>query len=152
VRESADPKPATLRLQAEAADLLSTQSAAPDGATRVYRKDVTNAAKLGDGTGWYIDWSTTAGWLEYSEVTLGCGTYRFTARVAAATQPTIHLEIDGTSLGAVMVPPSGGPTTYELVHLGEVKLTAGKHNLRLVADTAGVNADWFFVRRSAGCN
>ncbi|HMI86998.1 MAG TPA: DUF5010 domain-containing protein [Polyangiaceae bacterium] len=152
VRESADPTPETLRFQAEAADLLSTQSASADAATRVYRKDATNIGKLADGTGWYVDFSQGAGWLEYSEVTLGCGTYRLTARVAAATQATLHLEIDGTSLGAVTVPPSGGLASYELVHLGAVKLAAGKHNLRLVSDTAGVNVDWFFVRRAALCN
>jgi hypothetical protein len=151
VRESADPTPATLRLQAEAADLLSTQSSIADAATRVYRKDVTNIGKLADGTGWYVDWTKAGGWLEFSEVTLGCGTYRLTARVAAATQQTIHLEVDGTSLGAVTVPPSGGVTSYELVHLGAVKLAAGKHNLRLTADTVGINADWFFIRRSGGC-
>jgi hypothetical protein len=152
VRESADPTPATLRFQAEAADLLSTQSSNADAGTRVYRKDVSNIGKLTDATGWYVDWSKSTGWLEYSEILLGCGTYRLTARVAAAAATTLHLEIDGTSLGPVAVPPSGGLASYALVHLGEVKLAAGKHNLRLVADAAGMNVDWFFLRRSAGCN
>jgi hypothetical protein len=150
VRESADPTPATLRLQAEAADLLSTQSSPGDAATRVYRKDVTNIGKLADGTGWYVDWSQGPGWLEYTEITLGCGTYRFTSRVAADAQSTIHLEVDGTSLGAVTLPPSAA--SYQLVHLGEVKLVAGKHSLRFGAETAGVTTDWIFLRRSAGCN
>jgi hypothetical protein len=150
-RESADPTPATLRFQAEGADLLSTQTAA-DAGTRVYRKDVGNIGKLGDATGWYVDFTQAPGWLEYSEVTLGCGTYRMTARVATNAERTIHLEIDGTSLGPVTVAPTGGPASYQLVHLGAVRLAAGKHALRLVADTAGVNADWFFVRRAAGCN
>jgi hypothetical protein len=151
VRESADPTPATLRFQAEAADLLSTQTVA-DAGTRVYRKDVGNIGKLGDGSGWYVDFTQVPGWLEYSEVTLGCGTYRMTARVAANVEGTIHLEVDGTSLGPVTVAPTGGPASYQLVHLGAVRLAAGKHTLRLVVDTAGVNADWFFVRRAAGCN
>jgi hypothetical protein len=153
VRESADPTPATLRFQSEAADVLSTQSPPADAASRVYRKDVTNIGKLADGTGWYVDFSKSAGWLEYTEVTLGCGTYRLTARVAAEAQQSIHLEVDGISFGAVSVPPSGGLTSYELVHLGEVKIAAGKHALRFSSDTGGVNADWFFLRRSATtCN
>jgi hypothetical protein len=152
VREFADPTPATLRLQAEAADLLSTQGPPADAASRVYRQDVTNVAKLADGTGWYVDWSRAAGWLEYSEVALGCGSYRFTARVAAEAEQTISLEVDGMSLGAVTVRPTGGLGSYGMVHLGEVKLAAGKHNLRLASATPGVHVDWFFLRRAAGCN
>jgi DUF5010 C-terminal domain len=72
--------------------------------------------------------------------------------VAVDAPRAIHLQIDGTSLGAVTVPPAGGLASYQLVHLGSVKLAAGKHVLRLVADSAGVNADWFFVRRAMGCN
>jgi hypothetical protein len=112
---------------------------------------VTNVARLADDTGWYVDWTKTAGWLEYSRINLTCGTYRFTARVASVSASTLHLEVDGVSAGAVQAKASGGAATYELLHLGEVKIAAGEHRIRLAADVAGSNVDWFFLRRSAEC-
>jgi len=149
VREHADPAVATLRFQAESADLFS---AAPAGGTAIYRAGVGNIGKLADNTGWFVDWTRGAGWLEYTEVSLTCGTYRFTARVAATAPTAIHLEVDGVSAGAVAVPATGGPASYTLVHLGAVAIPAGKHRLRLVSDAGGASADWFFLRRSASCN
>jgi hypothetical protein len=150
VREFADPTPPTLRFQAEAADLLSTRANDSDTA-RVYRVDVPNVGKLADATGWYVDFTKAAGWVEFSEVMLGCGTYRFTARLAAASAQKAHLEIDGVSIGQVDVAPTGGAATYGLAHLGSATVAAGKHRLRLVADSGGTNLDWFFLRRATGC-
>lgn len=148
VREYADPAVATLRFQTESADLFSPS---PPGGSASFRAGVTNVARLTDDTGWYVDWTKAPGWVEYSQINLTCGTYRFTARVASATGSTLHLEVDGNSAGTVNVPPSGGATNYGLVHLGQVKLAAGAHRMRLVADTLGASVDWFFLRRSAEC-
>jgi hypothetical protein len=150
VREFADPSVATLRFQAEGADTFS-------GATEVYvdadiyRPGVTNIGQLSDQTGWYVDWTQGGGWVEFASIRLTCGTYRFTARVAAAAAETIHLEIDGASLGSVAVPATADLSTYELVHLATAKLADGPHTIRFVSDTGGIDADWFFLRRSAEC-
>lgn len=152
VREYADPAVATLRFQAEGADSFSSKVAPPpDAAANVYRPDVPNIGQLADKTGWYVDWTGGGGWVEFSSIKLVCGTYRFTARVAAASSATIHLEVDGTSLGSVMVPATADMDTYELAHLATVTLADGPHTIRLVSDTGGVDADWFFLRRSAEC-
>jgi hypothetical protein len=150
VREHADPDVPTLRLQAEAADAFFDQS--PDNLGDAdYREGDLDTGRLADGTGWFVGWNDAGDWVEYQEVRLSCGTYRFTARVAADAVQTVHLEVDGASLGAVEVAATAGWDDYALVHLGAVELAAGPHDLRLVADTGNVNLDWFFLRRAADC-
>jgi hypothetical protein len=148
VREFADPTPATLRFQAEGADVYSPSNG---NGTASFRKDVTNIGKLADGTGWYVDWSQQGGYLEFSEVTLGCGTYRFTARAAALAAALLTLEVDGKEAGVAPLAAGGASAAYGLAHLATVHLDAGKHRIRLSSAGGGVNVDWFFLRRSASC-
>ena len=150
VRDAADPAVPTLRLQAEAADRFSDASPGNLGDAD-YRPGDLDTGRLADGTGWFVGWNDPGDWFEYQEVSLSCGTYRFTARLANDAEQIVHLEVDGQSLGAVTVPATAGWDAYGLVHLGALEVAAGPHDLRLVTDTGNVNVDWFFVRRAADC-
>ena len=99
-----------------------------------------------------MGWTESGEWLEFKEVELGCGTYRFTARVATDSDgQKVRLNLDG--LPGVTLPNTGSMTDYELVHLGEVKLQAGKYDIRMIFESDDLNLDWFFAKRSsAECN
>lgn len=147
VRRHADPTPATLRFQAEAADAFLDKTSANLGGQ--YSDRALDVDRLNDGTGWYVGWTQAGEWLEYKEVELGSGTYRFTVRAATnAPGKSMHLEIDGVPLPSLTLPDTGGFDNYQLAHLGEVNIPAGTHDLKVVFETtAGMNVDWFFLKR-----
>ncbi len=148
VREYADPETRTLRFQAEAAD--AWWDATPGNSGGLYRSGDLDIGRLPAG-GWYVGWTQPGEWIQFKEVYLACGTYRFTARVSGAIGQRLHLEVDGVPLGPVEI-TIGGPAQWRLVTLGSCTLSPGPHDLKLVMDTGGVNVDWFFARRvsSAG--
>ena len=162
VRDYADPGVKTLRLQAEGADRFSPGAGGADAGagSAIYRAGVSNIGKLADATGWYVDWTRAAGWLEYQEINLPCGTYRFTVRASATATNALHLEVDGAAAASVAIARSpavggdgGAPAAdFAFVHLATINLAAGAHTLRLAADSAGAAVDWFFLRRSAECH
>ena len=148
VRHYADPMPETLRFQAEGADNFCDTTKANLGGS--YSDRALDVGTLDDGSGWYVGWIEDGEWLEYQDVELGCGTYRFTARVAAKRSGGV-LRLDLPGLQASNVPNTGGYQKFELIHLGEVRLYDGSYNLRIVFESAGisgVNLDWFFVKRT----
>ncbi len=151
VREHADPAVPTLRLHAEAADRFFDQSPGNLGDAD-YREGDLDTGRLADGTGFFVGWNDAGDWVEHQEVRLACGTYRFTARVSADAAQTVHLEVDGASLGAVDVAATAGWDDYALVHLGAAALADGPHDLRVVFDSGNVNLDWYFLRRAADCD
>jgi hypothetical protein len=145
VRRYADPEPETLRFQAEGADSFYDLTSGNSGGE--YRYGDLDIGRLDDNSGWFVGWTSAGEWIEYQEVQLGCGTYRFTARVAAdSSGEKIRLALPG--LKSVTVPSTGDSNDYHLVHLGETMLDAGTYDLRIVFKTGGVNLDWFFLKRS----
>ena len=141
VRRYADPQPKTLRFQAESADILLTKSI-----DNPFRRGDFDIQPLDDGTGWFVRFTDAGEWLQYQEIQLGCGTYRFTARVATTFHDkTLRLDLDG--LHNVKVPVSSNWQDFNLVHLGEIDLLGGLYDLRIVSETGGINIDWFFVKR-----
>lgn len=152
VRKYADPKPETIRFQAEGADRFSDTTSNNEGGEYIDR--ALDVGRLADGSGWYVGWIKAGEWLEYRDVQLGDGTFRFTARVATnAPGKRLHLEVGGVTLPSVELPNTGGLGNYQLVHLGEVPLKAGMHKVRLAFDTSdGLNVDWFFLKRGAASN
>jgi hypothetical protein len=149
IRDFADPGTPTLRFEAEAADRFSDSEAGNQGGA--YRDGDLDVGALA-GHGWFVGWTSPGEWIEFAEVALGCGHYRFTARVSNDGQARqVHLEIDGIPLPAVPLPSTGGWDSYTLVHLGSADLTAGTHDLRFVFDTGLTNLDWFFSRKASGC-
>lgn len=147
VRRYADPTPATLRFQAEGADTFFNRSNANLGGA--YSDRALSVGKLNDNAGWYVGWINAGDWIQYQEVELGSGTYRFTVRAATnAIGKKMHMEVDGIAMSSIEMPNTGSLDTYQLAHLGEIPLGAGPHTLRLVFESSGgLNVDWFFLKR-----
>jgi hypothetical protein len=147
VREYADPEPETLLFQAEGADRFHDTT--PSNLGGQYSDRSLDVGALSDNTGWFVGWTEPEEWLEYQEVRLGCGRYRFSARVAKvnADEPA-RIRLAFGDLPTVIVPDTGGQDQYDLVHLGEVQVhRPGNVDLRIVFETGGINLDWFFMKR-----
>jgi Domain of unknown function (DUF5010)/DUF5010 C-terminal domain len=146
VRRYADPQPATLRFEAEGADTFFDKT--PGNAGGEYALRNLDVGALPNSTGWYVGWIEAGEWIEFRRIRLGCGRYRFTARVATAgTGKVMRLVVNGRVFSRVALPATGGLETYGLVHMGEFALKASAYNLRVFFETAGLNLDWIFVRR-----
>jgi hypothetical protein len=152
VREFSDPETQTLRFQAEAADdYLDTTVGNAGGAYRDGDLDI-GALPIG---GWYVGWTEPGEWIQFKQVRLACGTYRFTARVRGSIGEQLHLEVDGASLGPAQI-TIGGPASWQLLRLGTCVLSPARHDLKLVFDTGQTEVDWFFSKKVSqtglGCN
>ncbi|MCU0663159.1 MAG: DUF5010 domain-containing protein [Myxococcota bacterium] len=152
VRHYADPEPASLRFQAEGADAFSdTTSNNTFGEYSKRGLDVDryeikdSSGKLTD-SGWYVDDVKSGEWLEYKNVEVGSGTYRFTARIATSgSGKKLKLELPGASV--IELPNTNGK--FQLVHLGQFNLSKGNHNLKMSFLTSdGLKVDWFFMKKS----
>lgn len=145
VREFADRRTTTLRLQAEAADTFSdTTSGNLGGAYRSGNLDVG----LLSPSGWFVGWTANNEWVQFSEVFLSEGMYRFSARTSSGLGGrTTQLKVDGAGLGSVGVPYLGSWDTYDTITLGTAYLGHGRHDLQVVFENGGMNLDWIFVKK-----
>ena len=142
VRRYADPTPETIRFQAEGADRFYDTT--PENLGRSYADRALDVGALKDGSGWYVGWVEPGEWIEYQDVTLGCGTYCFTARVATWFEGR-SLRLALPRLGSVGLPNTNN--NFELAHLGETTLGTGSYNLKVIFESKGVNLDWFFLKK-----
>jgi len=149
VRQFANPEPETIRFEAEGVDAFYDTT--PENLGMQYANRSIDVGALANNTGWYVGWTVAGEWFEYQNVQLGCGTYRFTARVATKSGGK-QIRLDLGNLSSVVLPYSGGLDNFILVHLGEVRLKGGSYDLRLVMEsTGGLSIDWFFLKRSEPC-
>jgi hypothetical protein len=147
VREFADPQLRTLKLEAEGAD--SYVDFSPENRGGAFRGGPADIARLREPAGWYVGWTEAGESLTFRETVLPCGTWRVTARVAAASAgKSLHVELGGQSLPSVEVPGGGA---FGFVHLGEVRLPATRDDLSVVFDSGGVELDWVFLKRARSC-
>ena len=97
---------------------------------------------------WFVGNTEPGEWIEYKEVWLTEGHYRFTAQVLAEREEqTIQIEINGMPVQSNV--EVNRTDTFTLVHLGSKQLPEGYYNLRLVFNTGHVNCDMFFVKKDA---
>lgn len=79
--------------------------------------------------GWYVANTAATEWVRYKQVYFSAGSYRFTARAGSPVAgSTMHLEIDGVSLGIVTVPNTGRADVFNYVHLTHTAVAAGITN------------------------
>jgi len=85
----------------------------------------------------------TGEWLAYTINVVQSGIYRIEALVSSVdTTSQWHAEIDGANVtGSVRVPNTGSWATFQWIGASGVRLTAGQHVLRLVADQQFFNLD-----------
>jgi hypothetical protein len=107
--------------------------------------DVETAA----GGGRAVSWVRAGEWLEYSVDLQAAGTFNFSARVASqGNGGRFHVEVDGADkTGQLTVPNTGTWQAWTTVGRNGIALPAGKHVIRLKADSVGSlsfvgNFDW----------
>jgi hypothetical protein len=145
VREFSDRRTKTLKLEAEAADAFADATAGNSGGE--YRSGDLDIAGL-PGSGWVVGWTDAGEWIQFTEVMLSEGTYRFSARASSgASGRTVQLKVDGVSLGSVTVPFGGSWDAYDIFTLGTAYVSHGRHTLQVVFDNGLVNLDWAFVKK-----
>ena len=118
----------------------------------VYRtSDVDVRANTGASNGHVVFNAVAGEWLEYTVDLAASGSYEVGASVASRLAGgTFHVEIDGVDVtGPLQVPTTGSWSTFQPVGVTGVALAAGRHLVRLVLDTNGVEgivADFDTVR------
>ncbi len=93
----------------------------------------------------------TGDWMLYNNIEVPVsGTYKITYRVASlSTGGTFQLKTGANVIDTVIVPKTGGWQTWVDVER-TVALTAGNHNLTLVATAGGFNVNWFKIENTDG--
>lgn len=101
------------------------------------------------GGGWYVGNTASGEWIQFTNVWLTAGSYRFTANAGSPSNNALmHLEIDGVPiLSGVAVPDTGRADTCSPVHMGCTNLSQGYHTLRMVFETSGVSLDWLMLQK-----
>jgi len=122
-----------------------------------YRSDDVDIKATSDSSGVYNVKTVRAGeWLGYSVNVTTAGSYSIAIRAASSGGGgTVHLAAEGTDVsGPIVLPDTGGWTTWQTITKTGVALAAGPHILRLIVDTngsAGTAADinWIDVVAAA---
>ena len=106
----------------------------------------------GPNGGWYVGWTEPGEWIEFPAIQLGCGIHRFTARCSSDGGGR-RLRLDLPTLNTTVIPATVETDleSYQYVHLGEVHLSGGKLDLRVVFETSGIDLDWLFVKKVSSC-
>ena len=110
-----------------------------------YRDAAVDIRETKDESGAYnIGYFEDGEWLEYT-IDPTPGTYDIHVRVASARpNRTLDLSLDGTDIGAVDVPNTGGWSTWETVTLEDVSISSNSSQvLRLEARKSGIDLNWF---------
>ena len=108
-----------------------------------FRDDGVDIERTADGDGHNVGWVEDGEWLEYT-ITLPAGTYDFEAQVATwASGMQLRVSLDGTELGVVDLPETGGYQSWETATLSGVQVTSdGEQVLRVEAVGGDLNLDW----------
>ena len=107
---------------------------------------VQTEATTDGGDGLSVGWIDAADWMDFPIEVETAGTYIIDARIASnADTGVLEYFIDGTSLGTVAVPNTGGWQVWQTVSK-TVTLAAGEQMLRVSAAAAPFNLNWVEVK------
>ncbi len=111
-----------------------------------YRTDGVDIGGTSDiGGGFTVGWTEDGEWLEYTIANVSPGDYDILFRVASITDDLnrINISLNGTSLGTVTVPNTGGYESWTTVTLEDIALTAGTDDIvRVTIEGGGFNLNW----------
>jgi hypothetical protein len=113
-----------------------------------FRMDEVDIEKTSDvGGGYNIGYALNGEWLKYSLNAKNDGVYTMTARVAAEGEGKIfHVEIDGEDIsGPVNIPNTGGWQSWNTISIGEIFLSQGNHEMRIVFDADYMNLNYIDI-------
>ena len=106
----------------------------------VYRNDGVDIAANPNEEGYHISWIEPGEWLQYTVEVAEAGTYTLKLRVAAEKPGgKVQLLKNGTPLGTVVIPATGGAQEWQTVEIKGVALEAGTQTIRLKAEQGGFN-------------
>ena len=123
----------------------------------VYRtnEDVGLEPTTDNGGGYIVAWIKTGDWLEYTvNPPDPSAIYRISVRVASKPGGgQLRLRLDGTVLGTVTIPQTGGWENWQTLTLPEVPIAGGTGSraLRLEVLGGGFNLNWIQVDRVQTC-
>ena len=101
------------------------------------------------GGGYNLARTKLGEWVQYTVDVGASGSYRLEARVAnSGSGARFQVMVDGTDVGSVSVPNTGGWQAWQTVSTAPIALSAGQHQIRIVfsavSSTGGAgNFNWF---------
>jgi beta-glucosidase len=147
------------QIQAEAYDTggqgVAYYDGTPGNSGGAFRPDDVDLEPTTDAGGGYdVGWIDPGEWLEYSvNVPDPSAIYSIKARVASATAGQMRVRLDGTVLGTVQIPNTGGTQIWQTVTLANVPIAGGSgaRALRLEMLAGGFNINWIEFDRVQIC-
>jgi len=127
----------------------------PGNSGGAFRSDDVDIEPTTDAGGGYdVGWIDPGEWLEYTvNVPDPSAIYNIEARVASTAAGQMRVRLDGTVLGVVQIPNTGGWQNWQTVTLTNVPVAGGNGSkaLRLEMLTAGFNIHWIEFDRVQVC-
>jgi hypothetical protein len=92
--------------------------------------------------GYCVGWTNTGEWMAYTVNIRKSSTYQVSFYIASPSDNAkLHLEVDGKDrTGAFSIPNTAGYQNWEVLKK-TIKLDSGRHMLKLVVESAGLNID-----------
>jgi len=123
----------------------------------VYRSDDIGIQATSDvGGGYNVGWLNNGEWLEYTvDPPDASAIYSVSVRVAATgAGGQLRIRLNGTVLGSIAIPNTGGWQNWQTVTLPEVPIQGGTGSqpLRLEVISAGFNVNWVELDRIQICS
>ena len=115
----------------------------------VYRNDGVDIEVTQDSSGNYdVGWIAAGEWLSYDIIARATGFYQVFVRVSTPSgSRQFHIEIDGENVtGSVTIPWTGDWQSWVDVPV-LIPLKAGRHTLRLVAETDRFNVNYLIINK-----
>lgn len=98
-----------------------------------------------DGSRCNIAWTSPGEWLEYELEVVDSGEFAVSLRLATArSNKSVQVEVDGQSIGSVVV-PNNGWQSYNTLFIGDVSLATGSHTLRVLFEDGDANLTYIQV-------
>ena len=95
------------------------------------------------GGGYDVGYTAAGEWEKYTVNVNTAGVYTMQARVASTTAGnSLHVEIDGVTIGTIAVPNTGNFQTFQTVSVTTPALTTGQHIMRIYMETGGFNLNY----------
>lgn len=109
----------------------------------VYRTDGVDVQECGEG-GYNVGWITSGEWLEYTVDVAATGLYDIELRVASdSNDGSLRIEFDNVDVtGSISFPTTGDWQTYFSVYVTDVRLTQGRHVMRISMEADLFNINW----------
>lgn len=140
-RYTKNPYPDTLRVESEACDAFSDQTAGNSGAAFLHEGD-PDVLKCTDNLGgWYVTNSQANEWMEWKELPLQAKT-KFLLRYKSSADASIMFSVDGVASTAVHLPSTND--VWATINAGTfTSVSNGLHTIRLTVASGTPDVNYF---------